>query len=89
MRCKGHLDPVVDIAPLRMMVHLLGQHGHPPHEGPRLREVNEVERFGDGVPITTVVDQLPPVAAVQLEGEEVVQDGGALFGGQRRGRTGG
>src|SRR5690242_7989154 len=51
VRRQDHLDAVVDVEPLGMMVHLLGDECHATHEAPGLAEGAEVIDLADGVAI--------------------------------------
>eukprot|EP00970_Alexandrium_tamarense_P009145 scaffold1803_cov195-Alexandrium_tamarense.AAC.21 len=57
----SHLYPIVHIEPLRMMPHLLRQHGNLTHELPRLIEIEKVKCLRDGI---SILDHLPTFAEV-------------------------
>lgn len=49
IHCNSHFHTVVRVEPLGVVIHLLGQDCHPPHEFPCLIEVDEVIRLPYGI----------------------------------------
>ncbi|KAG1238892.1 hypothetical protein G6F68_018739 [Rhizopus microsporus] len=49
MRGQRHIHPVVDVGPLRVVVQLFREHGHPRHEAERRVEIREAEALLDGI----------------------------------------
>ncbi len=57
---QHHLDGLVDVEPLRMVVHLLRDQRRPRHEAEGFVEVPEGKSFGDGVAATDLGPALKP-----------------------------
>jgi hypothetical protein len=77
VRGQCHLDPVVDVEPLGMVVHLVRLYRHARHKAERLVKVGECKGLLDGVP--PALDHLPAALVQQrrkvLAAARVVQLG--------------